>query len=68
MVVFGVVALLWILISSVVGEGCILIFTKLLKVVSEPQQGIFQEIVDRLSCTGRFEVNAERIMGIVENG
>ncbi len=68
MVIFGTVLLFWILISTEIGVGSLCLFSKLLESAMEEHEGIFLGAVERLNSTGRFEVDFNGIMGLVEDG
>jgi len=68
MVVFGIVLLFWILISTGIGEGSLFLFSKLLESATVEHNVIFLAAVEKLNGTGRFEVDSNGIMGLVEDG
>ncbi|MEJ5293505.1 MAG: hypothetical protein WHS82_07925, partial [Candidatus Methanosuratincola sp.] len=67
-VVFGAVLLCWMLISTAIGEGSLGLFSKLLESATGERNGILMAAVERLGSTGRFEVDFNGIMGVVEDG
>ncbi len=67
-VVFGTLLLFWILIATAIGEGSLEPFFEILQSLEGGQGGIFLAAVERLDSTGRFEVNFNGIMGLVEDG
>ncbi len=68
MIVFGAALLFWILISTSIGEGSLRLFSKLLEAATVDHRGIFLAAVEKLNGTGRFEVDFNGIIGVVEDG
>ncbi|RWX73990.1 MAG: hypothetical protein Metus_0015 [Candidatus Methanosuratincola subterraneus] len=67
-VVFGTLLLFWILIATAIGEGSLGLFFEIIQSLEGGHEGIFLAAVESMNSTGRFEVNFNGIMGLVEDG
>ncbi|MDI9644389.1 MAG: hypothetical protein QFX35_04115 [Candidatus Verstraetearchaeota archaeon] len=67
MLTYGGALLLWLLISTAVGEESIRACLKTIRPPEFELEGLLERTADELSNSGKFEVNASNILEVIRD-